>query len=65
MSSSIGEQIRGRIMSSHRNINAQARAAHAMPRVRRRDSDAAVVAAEELATLETDPRKLARHGWWN
>jgi len=52
-------------MSSHRSINAQARAAHAMPRVRRRDSDAAVVVAEELATVERIRAKLARHGWWN
>jgi len=41
VSSSIGEQIRGR------------------------DSDAAVVVAEELATVERIRAKLARHGWWN
>jgi len=33
--------------------------------MRRRDSDAAVVAAEELATVERIRAKLARHGWWN
>jgi hypothetical protein len=33
--------------------------------VRRRDRVAALVAAEELATVERLRARLARRGWWN
>ena len=33
--------------------------------VRRRDPAAAVVAAEELATVERIRARLARDGWWS
>ena len=33
--------------------------------VRRRDPAAAIVAAEEVATVERIRTRLARQGWWN
>ena len=33
--------------------------------VRRRDPAAAIVAAEEVATVERIRARLARQGWWN